>query len=114
MWRDDAYLLDMLLAGRKALKFIAGATAETFRADEILQNAAMRQIQIIGEAARMVSAEFKQSHPEVPWTEIVGMRNRLVHEYFDIIPERVWEVLERHLPLLLTRLEPLVPPDNEV
>jgi uncharacterized protein with HEPN domain len=57
----------------------------------------MRQIQIIGEAARMVSAEFKQSHPEVPWTEIVGMRNRLVHEYFDIIPQRVWEVLEHHL-----------------
>jgi uncharacterized protein with HEPN domain len=113
MWRDDAYLLDMLLAGRKALKFIAGTTAETFCADEILQNATMRQIQIIGEAARMVSAEFKQSHPEVPWTEIVGMRNRLVHEYFDIIPERVWEVIERHVPPLLTQLEPLVPPDNE-
>jgi uncharacterized protein with HEPN domain len=113
MWRDDAYLLDMLLAGRKAIKFVAGATAESFHTDEILQNAIMRQIQIIGEAARMVSAEFKQSHPEVPWTEIVGMRNRLVHEYFDIIPGRVWEVLEHHLPPLLMQSELLVPPDNE-
>jgi uncharacterized protein with HEPN domain len=112
MWRDDASLLDMLLAGRKAIKFVAGATSETFRTDEILQNAAMRQIQIIGGAARMVSADYKQSHPEVPWTEIVGMRNRLVHEYFDIIPERVW-VIEHHLPPLLSQLEPLVPPDKE-
>ena len=54
MWRDDAYLLDMLLAGRKAIKFVAGTTAESFRTDEILQNATMRQIQISGEAARMV------------------------------------------------------------
>jgi len=112
MWRDDAYLLDMLLAGRRAIKFVAGTTAESFRTDEILQNATMRQIQISGEAARMVSAEFKQSHPAVPWAEIVGMRNRLVHEYFDIIPERVWEVLVHHVPPLLSQLEPLVPPDK--
>lgn len=112
MWRDEAYLLDMLLAGRKALKFVSGVSEERFRTDEILQNAAMRQVQIIGEAARLVSAEFKLSHPEIRWAEIVGMRNRLVHEYFDIIPERVWEVLESHLPILISQLEPLVPLDQ--
>jgi uncharacterized protein with HEPN domain len=72
----------------------------------------MRQIQIIGEAARKVSPEYKGNHPEIPWGEVVGMRNRLVHEYFRILPDRVWAVVERHIPQLVQTLEPLVPPED--
>jgi len=67
MWRDDAYLLDMLLATRKVQQFTQGVTWNQFRGDELLQNAVMRLIQIVGEAARKVSPEFKQAHPEIPW-----------------------------------------------
>jgi len=112
MWRDDAYVLDMLLAARKVLEFTRGVNWERFERDELVQNAVMRQIQIIGEAARSLSPEYRSEHPEVPWRDIVGMRNRLVHEYFCILPGRVWEVVEKHIPDLVRILEPFVPPEE--
>jgi uncharacterized protein with HEPN domain len=112
MWRDDAYVLDMLLAARKVLEFTKGVDWVRFERDELVQNAVMRQIQIIGEAARRVSPEYQSEHPEVPWREMVGMRNRLVHEYFRILPGRVWDVVEKHIPPLVQLLESLVPPDD--
>lgn len=111
MWRDDAYLLDMLLAARKVMKYAQGVDFERFDQDEVLQDAIMRRIQIIGEAARKVSAEFKDQHPEIPWYEISGMRNRLVHEYFKVITEKVWEAVVKDIPNLIDELEPLVPPE---
>ena len=112
MWRDDAYLLDMLLATRKVQQFTQGVTWNQFQGDDLLQNAVMRLIQIVGEAARKVSPEFKQAHPEIPWQGIVGMRNRLVHDYFRIESSRVWEVIEKDLPALIPLIEPLIPPDE--
>lgn len=112
MWRDDAYLLDMLLAARKVRDFTKNVTWEQFLDDELTQNAVMRQIQIIGEAARKVSLQYQQEHPEIPWQGIIGMRNRLVHEYFRIIPERIWDVVEKDIPELIRLIEPLVPPDK--
>ena len=112
MWRDDAYLLDMLLAARKVRQFTQGVGWEQFEKDDLIQNATMRQIQIIGEASRKVSVEYQQDHPEIPWLKIIGMRNKLVHEYFRIIPERVWDVVEKDIPELIRLVEPLVPPDE--
>ena len=66
MWRDDAYLLDMLLAARKVRDFTRDVTRGQFQSDELTQNAVMRQIQIIGEAARKVSLRCQQAHPEIP------------------------------------------------
>lgn len=113
MWRDDAYVLDMLLAARKVLEFAEGVQWDQFKRDEVVQNAVMRQIQIMGEAARCVSAEYRSEHVNVPWGDIIGMRNRLVHEYFRILPRRVWDVVEEDIPKLIGMLEPLVPADNE-
>jgi len=112
MWRDDAYLLDMLLAARKAQAFTVGVTQDQFEHDEILQNAVIRVIQIIGEAASKVSDEFRQAHPEIPWHGIIGMRHRLVHDYLHIDLIRVWQVVEKDIPALVPLLEPLVPPDE--
>ena len=113
MWRDDAYLLDMLLAARKVLQFTKGMDRMQFERDDLTQNATMRQIQIIGEAARKISPEYQKEHPEIRWNEIIGMRNRLVHEYFRIIPGRVWDVVEKNIKELIRIIEPLVPPDEE-
>jgi uncharacterized protein with HEPN domain len=112
MWRDDAYMLDMLLAARKVENFTSGVSWEKFETDDLLQNAVMHQIQIIGEASRKISQHYKDSHPEIPWQMIIGMRNRLVHEYFDIIPERVWDVVENNIAELIRLVEPLIPPDE--
>ena len=114
MWRDEAYVLDMLLAARKVRRFTRGVTETQFYADELRQQAVMHLIQIIGEAARKVSAEYEQAHPEIPWRLMVGMRNRLVHEYFRIDLGKVWEVVEKDLPALIPLLEALVPSEEDV
>jgi len=111
MWRDAAYLLDILLAARKVCEFTTGIDWKRFEQDDLIQNAVMRQIQIIGEASRKVSLQYQQEHPEIRWNKMIGMRNRLVHEYFRIIPRRVWDVVENDIPELIRILEPLVPPD---
>jgi uncharacterized protein with HEPN domain len=112
MWRDDAYLLDMLLAARELMRFTHGVSFEEFDENRLLQHAAVRLIQVVGEAARNISTEFKQAHPEIPWPGIVGMRHRLVHEYFRVAPDKVWEVVEKDIPSLINLIEPLVPPDQ--
>jgi len=114
MWRDDAYMLDMLLAARKVQSYTRNVNWERFRDEDLIQNAVMHQIQIIGEAARKISRQYRDAHSEIPWQMIIGMRNRLVHEYFDIIPERVWDVVDRDIPELIRLIEPLVPPDEAV
>jgi uncharacterized protein with HEPN domain len=112
MWRDEAYLLDMLLAARKVQKYIQGFDFERFENNEVMQDAVMRRIQIIGEAARKISSEFKEDHPEISWSEIIGMRHRLIHEYFHIIPEKVWETAVKDITVLISLIEPLVPPET--
>jgi uncharacterized protein with HEPN domain len=113
MWRDEACLLDMLLAARKIRQFSAGVTFEKFLADELMQHGIMRLIQILGEAARKVSPEYRQTHSEIPWQGIIGMRNRMVHEYFRIIPAKVWDVVRDEIPPLIPLLESLVPPASD-
>lgn len=110
MSRDDACLLDMKLASEKALSFTRGATREAFAADEMMQFAVVRAVQIVGEAARSVSPEFRSAHPEIPWRAIMGTRHRLVHEYMRVDLDIVWRVVQQHLPELLRLLAPLVPP----
>lgn len=110
MWRDDACLLDMLIAARKIRTFTDGVSLNQFLQQELMQHGIMRLIEILGEAARHLSDDFKKRHPEIPWRQIIGMRNRMVHEYFRVIPAKVWEVVEHEIPSLIALLEPLVPP----
>jgi uncharacterized protein with HEPN domain len=112
MQRDEAYLLDMLLAAKEIRELAEGKTFEEFQRDRLLQLAVMRLIQTAGEAARKVSPEFKAAHPEIPWAAIVAQRHRLVHEYFRILPAKVWEVVREDIPPLIARLVPLVPPEE--
>ena len=110
MSRDEAYLLDILTAARKILLFTDSVTWEQFEQDEILQNAVIRWLEIIGEAARSLSDETKNSHPGIPWRGRIGMRNRLIHHYFRVDLTRVWETVQSDVPALVPLLEPLVPP----
>ena len=108
---DDAYLLDMLLAAREAVEFAVELTYPQFEQGRMHQLAILKSIEIIGEAASRVSAGTKEAHPEIPWREIIGMRNRLVHAYFDVNLIRVWQTVQEDLPALIAQLEPLVPPE---
>ncbi|HSB03184.1 MAG TPA: DUF86 domain-containing protein [Anaerolineales bacterium] len=114
MRRDDAYLLDILIAARKALKFVQGIDQNKFEDDEIIQNAVMRPLEIIGEASARVSKEFRKAHAEIPWREMVGLRNRLIHEYFRVDFGAVWDTIHKDLPKLIEIIEPLVPKEDEI
>ncbi|MGC9394644.1 MAG: DUF86 domain-containing protein [Anaerolineae bacterium] len=114
MRRDDAYLLDMLIAAQKARAFVEGMTWEDFTRSELHQNAVMRPLEIIGEAAARISQETRDAHPEIPWAQIIGMRNRLAHEYFRVNLSVVWQTLQRDLVELSALLEPLVPPEDRL
>jgi len=76
------------------------------------QYAVTRCIEIIGEAARGISEEFRTEHPEISWKNMIGMRSRLIHNYDEIDLDVVWDVLQHDIPKLITQVEPLVPPEE--
>ncbi len=112
MRRSEAYLLDMLINARKAVKFATGLSYEKFTQSDLHQNAILKSIEIIGKAASHVGAETREAHSEIPWHQIIGMRNRLVHGYFEVNFIRVWDTVKQDLPALIAQLEPLVPTDD--
>ena len=110
---DDARLLDMLLAAREAIALVNGLTFPEFQRNRMAQLAVLKTIEIVGEAASRISTDTARAHPDIPWSGIVGMRNRLVHGYFNINLERVWETVRQDIPQLISQLEPFVPPEAE-
>ncbi len=114
MWRDEAYLLDILIAARKVFGYVLGASWGSFKDDARTQDAVIRNLQVIGEAARNISDEFQARHPEVPWGEIIGMRNRLVHDYSRVDVAKVWETAQDDIPPLIKWVGPLVPSEDQV
>ncbi len=98
----------MLDAARSARRFIDGKTRGQYDADETLRLALVHLVQTIGEAARRVSAECKAAHPEVPWSAIIAMRHRVVHDYLSVDFDLVWQVIQGDLPRLIAALAPLV------
>jgi uncharacterized protein with HEPN domain len=94
----------MLAAVERIEKYAARGRA-VFESNELIQNWMVRHLQIIGEAARALSPELRSRHPDVPWSEIVGMRTILVHRYFDVDADVVWAAIERDLPPLRSWLE---------
>jgi uncharacterized protein with HEPN domain len=110
-WRDPKYLLDMLLAARDAESVVVDLTREQFEHNRTAQLAAAHALQIIGEAAGRVSRQTQEQHPEIPWRQMIGMRNRLVHDYGRIDLDILWDAIQRHVPELVAGLRPLIPPE---
>lgn len=111
MRRDDAFLLDMLLSARDAMEFVSGIAYLEFEASRLHQNAILKSLEIIGEAASRVSATLRETLDNIPWCKIAGMRNRLVHAYFETDIEIVWKVVHEDLPDLIVQLGRIVPPE---
>jgi uncharacterized protein with HEPN domain len=113
MLKDDwVYIDHMLDMGQKALDFISGMDKADYDQDETLRLALTHIIQIPGEAARQVSIEFREMHPEIPWHEIIGMRHRIVHDYLNVDEDVVWEVVRQDLPPLVATLRKIAPPEE--
>jgi uncharacterized protein with HEPN domain len=102
---DHIRLRHMLDAAREATGYVAGKTRADLHGDRMLEHSLVRCIEILGEAAAKVSDETRAACPALPWPAIVGMRNRLIHAYFDVDLDRVWDTVVDDLPPLVAALE---------
>jgi uncharacterized protein with HEPN domain len=98
----------MLEACQMARNFSLGQTRASLDDDPMLKYALVKVVEIVGEAANGISKPFQDSHPEIPWPAIIGMRNRLVHAYFDINLDRLWDTVMAAIPTLIPQLETLI------
>ena len=110
MTRDDVTLWDMARAARLASDFV-GRVADVgeLEDDLLVQSAVIYQPLVIGEAAKRLSNDVRTSHPDVPWSEMARMRDRLIHGYDDVDLGLVWETATVDVPELLVQIEPLLP-----
>jgi uncharacterized protein with HEPN domain len=110
--RDDLISFgDMLDAALEARRIAAGMDRADLEANRVVQLALLHLVQIIGEAAREVSEQGRSALPQIPWPRVVGMRNRIVHDYRNINLGVLWDTLTNHLPPLIAALETVVPPE---
>lgn len=104
---DRVYLAHVRDAIDRILDYTAVGKGE-FLDDTKTQDAVVRNLEILGEAAKNVSAELRQTHETVPWRRLAGMRDKLIHEYFGVNLDIVWQVVERELPMLKQQVEQIL------
>ncbi len=109
---DLVRLRHMLDFARKAVAHCQGRTRGDLDDDELLALALARLLEVIGEAAKFVSAEKRAQSTDIPWREITGTRDRLIHAYPDVNLDIVWQTVTEDLPRLISTLEKLVPPET--
>lgn len=94
------YLDDMLESTNKGIEFVKGFTLSKFKDDEKTQFALIRAIEIVGEASKKIPKDIKTTYSEIPWREISGMRDKLIHDYFGVNVDVVWKTAKVDLPAL--------------
>ena len=104
---DLTRIKHMLDAAEKAMSFVEGKTFQDLLNDEMLALALVKLIEIVGEAASRVSKEYRDKNQQIPWSAMIGMRNRLVHAYFDINKKILWQTTQEDLPCLIEELKKL-------
>ncbi|MBV8201361.1 MAG: DUF86 domain-containing protein [Acidobacteria bacterium] len=106
--RDAGLLIeDMLAAIRKIKRYTAGMDQASFRQDERTVDAVVRNLEVVGEAARRIPEELTSRHADLPWRQVAGLRNRIVHDYIGLDLEIIWQVIRHDLPPLEARLAEL-------
>jgi len=110
MFEDDSVRIRHILdAAREAVAFAKERIRADLDTDRKLNLSLVRLLEIIGEAVRGISQEFRDSHPDLPWKIMIGMRDRLIHAYFDVNLDVVWQTVTEDLPPLIAQLEKIVP-----
>ncbi len=110
---DRTRLLHMLDAAKLARQFLDGKTRQAYEKDLQLQFALAHAVQIVGEAACNVTTEFQAQYPELAWKNMMGMRQVLVHTYFDLDLDVVWRTVDVHLPPLIVQLEAILSSEDK-
>lgn len=110
---DRGRLQDMLESAEEAAEIARGKAREDMDRDRVLNLALARLLEIIGEAAARLSPEFCRRHPEVPWADIIGLRNRLIHNYRDVDFNILWQIIDADLPALIGNLKRILAAQRE-
>lgn len=105
---EKLYLVDIVEAVDAIDRFLAGVSREVFTADELRQSAVLQKLMIIGEAAARLPGEFRDSHPDVEWRDIIGFRNIAVHEYFAVNWSIVWVAATQDGPKLRSQVQAIL------
>lgn len=108
MLRDTEFMVDMIESARIALDHIGGKSRDEFLKDVKCQDAVIRRLEVIGESARRISEETREFYPTLPWSEMINMRNLMIHEYDDIDLGIVYETVVKDIPPLIAALEAIL------
>jgi len=107
--RDQRLCIKDILAAMESIEaFTEGMTLRTFKADDKTASAVIRKLEIIGEAAKQVTEEVRTTYPEVPWKEMAGMRDRLIHAYFGVDYALVWATVKKRLPKVKAQIQKIL------
>ena len=101
---DEIYLRHILEAISWVEEYLANTTKEESLDNHLVQDGVIRQVGIVGEAAKHLSSEFREKHIDMPWKDIAGMRDKLIHDYFGVDIEAVWETAIRDIPILKAKV----------
>jgi uncharacterized protein with HEPN domain len=107
---DLVRLQHMRDAAQKSVMYMQGHSRSELDENELLRLALTRLLEILGEAARNVSEPLRHEHPQIPWKAMSGTRDRLIHGYFKVDLDIVWEIITNDLPSLITELDEIIPP----
>jgi len=107
------YLMDIIESIKNIEEYVSGMNYEQFLKDKKTRDAVVRNIEIIGEASRKIPKEVQEKYGSIPWSAIIGTRNILAHDYFDIDYELVWKIVHEHLPSLKNKLELILKEINQ-
>jgi uncharacterized protein with HEPN domain len=113
MKSDVVYLQHILDAINRIQGYTAGVSYDQFLQDTLLQDGVVRQLEIIGEAAKNVSSTFRDAYPKLPWSQMTGTRNKLIHGYFDVNLFIVWDTVQSDLPPLKQQVERILEETNK-
>ncbi len=108
MKNDLFYIENILQSIDRIQSYISGKDQGTFVSDFLTQDAVVRQLEIIGEATKRVSKDLRNNNPDIPWADMAGMRDILIHDYIDVDLEIVWKTASKSIPILKALLEKLV------
>jgi uncharacterized protein with HEPN domain len=106
--RDNDYLADIQEAIQRVIAYTNELSYQQFLEDTKTQDAVVRNLQVIGEAAKKLSVSLRKAHAHLPWKEMAGLRDKIVHEYFGINYDIVWTVAREELPVLVSEIEDLL------